>query len=223
MVQSRYLRTAASLSLASGSVIAARPPEWPVGWKTRPRHTLLRWGLPFFTAKARYANTRPQKSRRATDNFPWSGWSSSFRGTEVRDEGEEASTSPPVRHPTTAVQENGTYGGQGKGAGAVRRLCCVNSAFLCSRSHRAKMIRDQIRMRLTSKRPVMVPHTAKRRKLRPRPARVSLVRNQSRAPFNANETSVDKCQDRQFHVARGYTAKQFEFANDLFPIGAFGS
>ena len=146
-------------------------PEWPVGWKTRPRHSP---SGPFFsTTKVAYAETRSQKSRRATDNFPWSGWASPFRGTEVRDEGEEASTSPPVRHPTTAVQENGTYGGQGKGAGAVQRLCCVNSAFLCSRSHRANSIRDQMRVRLTLKRPVIVPHTAKRRKLWPRPARAS--------------------------------------------------
>jgi hypothetical protein len=161
MVQSRYLRTAASLSPASGSVIAARPPNGQLGGKL---------GLDIHSSVGAFLFSQPKRDTRTRGRkkafvqpiiFPWSGWSSSFRGTEVRDEGEEASTSPPVRHPTTAVQENGTYGGQGKGAGAVQRLCCVNSAFLCSRSHRAKKIRDQMRLRLISKRPVIVPHTAK--------------------------------------------------------------
>src|SRR5262249_22468010 len=41
-----------------------------------------------------------------------------------------------------------------------RRLCCVKSAFLCWPSLRKTSIRDQMRMRLTSKAGgVIVPHT----------------------------------------------------------------
>ena len=43
-------------------------------------------------------------------------------GVPRRTDGDEVknfSASLSVRHPTTAVQENGTYGGQGKAAGCV--------------------------------------------------------------------------------------------------------
>src|SRR5262249_30538787 len=105
---------------------------------------------------------RPQKSRRATDKFSSVGLGRPpFAERSVGMKVKNASTSPPVRHPTTAVQENGTYGGQGKAAGrTLAALLCVNSAFLCSRSHRAKSNCRQVWVRLTSKADD-VPHTAK--------------------------------------------------------------
>jgi hypothetical protein len=108
------------------------------------------WGHPFSTAKARYGSEAAKKPSHV-HNFGLSDWPSPF-GTEGWGRGGDLNTSLPVRCPMIAVQENGTYGGQGKAAGFVgRRLCCVNSVFLCSRSHRATSIRDQMWVRLTSR------------------------------------------------------------------------
>src|SRR5271166_3701587 len=141
----------------AGGVVSARAVAVPVPrgiGRKQKRATLALthwkgcWGLPFSTTKARYA-AEAAKSRHTSITL---ACRTGRPRTEDWGRGGDLSTSLPVRCPTIAVQEYGTYGGQGKAAGFVgRRLCCVNSAFLYSRSHRAKSIRDQIRVRLTSK------------------------------------------------------------------------
>jgi hypothetical protein len=131
----------------------SRPPTASAEKKSAPswpRHTLEGVLRPsFFHNESAIRGTRPQKSRHTSHNFGLSDGRPPSRNARV---GGDLSSSLPVRCPAIAVQKYGTYGGQGKAAGFVgRRLCCVNSAFLCSRSHRAKSIRGQICVRRTSK------------------------------------------------------------------------
>jgi hypothetical protein len=149
-----------TFSASSGGVLShvpspSRPPTASAEKKSAPswpRHTLEGVLRPsFFHSESAIRGTRPQKSRHTSITLACRT-AVPLRGTQEWGRAGDLSTSLPVRCPTIAVQEYGTYGGQGKAAGFVgRRLCCVNSAFLCSRSHRAKSIRDQIRVRLISK------------------------------------------------------------------------
>ena len=77
----------------------------------------------------------------------------------------------PFDNPTIAVQENGTYGGQGKAAGfrGPAALLCELSLFVLAVTSR-KIDPGSNAGASGVNRPVIVPHTAKGRKLRPRPA-----------------------------------------------------
>jgi hypothetical protein len=130
----------------------------------------------FFHSGAEWCR-KPQKSRRAAGNLPRSGWASPFENGSVRTKVKDPYHQYLHRrfdNPTTAVQENGTYGGQGKAVGSQRptALLCELSLFVLAVTSR------KINTRSNSpasgyQRPVIVPHTAERRKLRPRPARAS--------------------------------------------------
>src|SRR5438270_8330525 len=95
----------------------------PSGQKTKARGLDTLEGVlgpSFFHSESAIRGTRPQKSRHALGNFGC---------------------------PTTAAHKAARMGDEGKAVGFPgRRLCYVNSAFLCSRSHRAKLIRDPMRV-----------------------------------------------------------------------------
>jgi hypothetical protein len=75
----------------------------------------------------------PQKNLFAGAIVVWSDWASPFAegsvGTKVKNR-ITSRASPPVRHPTIAVQENGTYGGQAKVAG-FRGPAALLSLMIC--------------------------------------------------------------------------------------------
>jgi hypothetical protein len=111
----------------------------------------------FSTTKARHADTRPQKSRHTSANFGLSDWPSPFflsgrAGTKVKNAHHQYFT--PVRQPNDCCPRKRHVWGTRQSRWFLTwpaALLCVNSAFLCSRSHRAKSIRYLIGVRLTSK------------------------------------------------------------------------
>jgi hypothetical protein len=111
----------------------------------------------FSTTKARHADTRPQKSRHTSANFGLSDWPSPFFlsgrvGTKVKNAHHQYFT--PVRQPNDCCPRKRHVWGTRQSRWFLTwsaALLCVNSAFLCSRSHRAKSIRYLIGVRLTSK------------------------------------------------------------------------
>jgi hypothetical protein len=71
-----------------------------------------------------------------------------LRETEEWGRGGDLSTSPLVRFPTIAVQENGTYGGQGK----ARWLRTADGFAVCATAQeRDHVDEDQTRQRLINK------------------------------------------------------------------------
>jgi hypothetical protein len=148
-----------TLWASAGGVVSARAfasPSPRHRQKTKARHlgldTLEEVLGPSFLHKGK-RDTRNEAAKK-----PFRGRYSSLVGPGVPlflerkggDEGEERASPvlhPPFDNPTIAVQENGTYGGQGKAAGFVgRRLCCVNSAFLCWLSLRKKSRCSEMRV-----------------------------------------------------------------------------
>ena|ERR1700720_3158224 len=111
----------------------------------------------FSTTKARHADTRPQKSRHTSANFGLSDWPSPFFlsgrvGTKVKNAHHQYFT--PVRQPNDCCPRKRHVWGTRQSRWFLTwpaALLCVNSAFLCSRSHRAKSIRYLIGVHLTSK------------------------------------------------------------------------
>src|SRR5262249_44868909 len=96
--------------------------------------------------------------------LPWSGSTSPFAegsvGTKVK---QLLHLQCQFDSPTIAVQEHGTYGGRGKGAGfPSRRLCCVNfSLSVLAITSRKIDLRSDVRASDIS-RPVIVPHAAEK-------------------------------------------------------------
>jgi len=89
----------------------------------RPRQIERCWG-PLFS-KAKSTEFASQKSRRVAGSLPRSGRASSFRGnasagTKVKETAHHHPFTCRFDNPTTAVQENGAYGGQGKAVGSQK-------------------------------------------------------------------------------------------------------
>jgi len=115
---------------------------------------------------------KPQKSRRAASNLAGRA-GVPFAGKKRGDEGEEPHHQHFTARSTTQrllSKKTARMGDKAKALVFVgRRLCCVNSTFLCSLSHRAKSKCGQVQVRLALQgRWIIAPHTAKRRKLKPR-------------------------------------------------------
>ena len=112
-----------------------------------PRHNGRGVGAFLFHSDSSIRETRPQKSRHT---FITLACRLAVLRTEHRRRGEDLSPSLTVRQRLLS-KKTARMGDKAKPLVFVgRRLCCVNSAFLCLKSHRAKPIRDHMPARLTS-------------------------------------------------------------------------
>jgi hypothetical protein len=129
-----------TLWASAGGVVSARAFAVPVPngiGRKQKRATLASthwkgcWGLPFSAAKARYAERRRKKA--VTRPLVLAcGLAVPLHGTEEWGRGEDLTTSRPVRCPTIAVQENGTYWGtrQSRWFRGPAALLCELSLFV---------------------------------------------------------------------------------------------
>lgn len=120
-VQSRHLRTAASLSPASGGVIAARP---RMGGKLG-LNIHSRWGLPFSVDVKVWSHKSPCATGTLFGSDRPSPFVNGRVGTKVKD---RITFHRPSDNPTTAAQESGAHGGRRQS----RRLAAASPAALLS-------------------------------------------------------------------------------------------
>lgn len=142
-VQSRHLRTAASLSPASGGVIAARP---RMGGKLG-LNIHSRWGLPFSVDVKVWSHKSPCATGTLFGSDRPSPFVNGRVGTKVKD---RITFHRPSDNPTTAAQESGAHGGRRQSRRITGGFAVFEAAFLCWSSLRGKSKRSQMLVRLTS-------------------------------------------------------------------------